>query len=397
MILSYSLYTEVAMAERRIHVWVQRFSDRPHLVLQWFDPDTGKRKSKSAETADPEKAEDVREKLQYELRQGKYQEPSTLTWKAVRERYEAEQLPGCRPRTRELMRTVLDHFESICNPRKLQGINERMISLFASGLRQRKGRSTAHMAPYTVKVYLAFLHGVLSWAVEQKVLHECPKFPSIKVTKKKPQPVPAESFESLLAKAPDQQMRAFLLCGWLAGLRLNEAFELERESTDHAPWVDFDRKRIWLPGAFTKGTEDAWLPLDGALAEALLLLPRQPGRKVFRFQAKDGRLIGFRAVSQRVCALARRAGVRLTMKSLRKGFGCYYANRVSAHVLQKLMRHANIRTTLEYYANFDPAVEEAVFARTSDPRLCNANCNDPGLHNGEETIPGDAKDCGETH
>jgi hypothetical protein len=36
------------------------------------------------------------------------------------------------------------------------------------------------------------------------------------------------------------------------------------------------------------------------------------------------------------------------------------SGKVSAHVLQKLMRHANIKTTMDYYANVDAAVEEAV-------------------------------------
>ena len=46
--------------EKRITVWVQRFKDRPHLVLQWLNPDTGKRKSRSAGTADEKEAEDAR-------------------------------------------------------------------------------------------------------------------------------------------------------------------------------------------------------------------------------------------------------------------------------------------------------------------------------------------------
>jgi hypothetical protein len=48
------------------------------------------------------------------------------------------------------------------------------------------------------------------------------------------------------------------------------------------------------------------------------------------------------------------------MHSLRKGFGCRYASHVPAQVLQKLMRHANIKTTMDYYANVDAAVEAAV-------------------------------------
>ena len=40
--------------------------------------------------------------------------------------------------------------------------------------------------------------------------------------------------------------------------------------------------------------------------------------------------------------------------------GCRYAARVPAQVLQKLMRHSNIAITMDYYANVDEAVEEAV-------------------------------------
>ena len=27
------------MSDKRVTVWVQRFKDRPHLMLQWIDPD----------------------------------------------------------------------------------------------------------------------------------------------------------------------------------------------------------------------------------------------------------------------------------------------------------------------------------------------------------------------
>jgi integrase len=95
--------------------------------------------------------------------------------------------------------------------------------------------------------------------------------------------------------------------------------------------------------------------LDPILKEALQALPRK-GEKVFQFTAKDGHELDIKSISGRVVKLARRVGVRLTMHSLRKGFGCRYA----AHVLQRLMRHGDIGTTMTYYANIDAAVEEAV-------------------------------------
>src|SRR5205085_4665681 len=76
---------EKTMSEKRINVWVQRFKDRPTLMLQWIDPETGRRKSKSAETADPGEAEQARADHEYELNHGKYQEVSKLEWDRVRE------------------------------------------------------------------------------------------------------------------------------------------------------------------------------------------------------------------------------------------------------------------------------------------------------------------------
>jgi hypothetical protein len=66
------------------------------------------------------------------------------------------------------------------------------------------------------------------------------------------------------------------------------------------------------------------------------------------------------AVSNCISALARQAGVRLTMKTLRASFGCRYAGKVPAQVLQRLMRHASIKTTMDFYANVDDAVMQAV-------------------------------------
>jgi integrase len=212
---------------------------------------------------------------------------------------------------------------------------------------------------------MSSLHTALGWAVKQKMLPACPEFPSVKVPRKKPQPIPLESFEKLVDKAPDQNMRAFLLTGWLAGLRLSEALRLEWAPAEEAPYLDLDRSRIILPAQFAKAVEDQWVPLDATLREVLKDLPRQ-GPKVFRFVKRKTRLpLTLNGVSQRVIRLAKLAGVRLTMHSLRKGFGCYYAVKVSAQVLQKLMRHGDIKTTMTYYANVDDAVEAAVIQRNT--------------------------------
>jgi integrase len=348
------------MPEKRVVVWVQRFKDRAHLMLQWIDPDTGKRKSQSAGTADEKKAEQARADLEADLNHGRYQETSRMTWAVFRELFEREYVADKRKNTRASYEDTLDLFERLCHPGRLRSITERTLSQFVAGMREAHlPGGKIGMAPSTIRVRLQYLRSAVRWAVSQKMLPECPRFPSVKVPKKRPQPVAVEAFERMLDKAPDEMMRAYLLTGWLAGLRLSEAYELEWEPTEKAPYLDLARDRIVLPAEFAKSVEDQWVPIDPELRLVLEALPRE-GAKVFRFVRKDGQPITACTLSWRVIDLARAAGVKLTMHTLRKGFGCRYAGKVPAQVLQRLMRHSDIKTTMGYYANVDDAVMEAV-------------------------------------
>jgi integrase len=126
--------------------------------------------------------------------------------------------------------------------------------------------------------------------------------------------------------------------------------------------------------------------LDPELRRVLLALPRQ-GRKVFRFISRQTKgPLSQEALCCRISALAKAAGVKLTMKTLRKGFGCRYAGKVPAQVLQKLMRHSNIAITMDYYANVDAAVEEAVLG----PRR-NTSRNTPAKEDGPRATADDAR------
>jgi integrase len=348
--------------EKRIVVWVQQLKGR-NFALQWHDPFTNKRRSKSAETTIRAVAEMKRTELEYELNHGLHQEASRMSWERFRELFEEQHISGCRKKTAIYYAETFNSFERLCSISTLKGITTRTMFAFAAALRQQKGRD-GKMAESTIKVRLAFLRAALRWAVKQKLIPECPDFPKIKPPKRKPQPVPVESFERLLDKAKDDHMRAFLLSGWLAGMRLNEACELEWEETDKAPYVDLARERIIFPAGFVKACEDQWVPLDRELREAMLALPRQ-SKRVFRHKKRPCHP---RMMQYLIRDLALQAGVKLTMRSLRRGFGCYWAARVPAQILQKLMRHASISLTMAYYANVDDAAMQAVLGRKPDIR-----------------------------
>ena len=90
------------MPERRVTVYVLAPKDRGTLQLQWVDPDTGARKTKSAGTADPAAAEQARADLEYELNHGRYQEASRMTWERFRELFEEEYVAGRRDNRKQL-------------------------------------------------------------------------------------------------------------------------------------------------------------------------------------------------------------------------------------------------------------------------------------------------------
>jgi hypothetical protein len=201
------------MPDKRVTVWVQHFKDRSTLVLQWLDPDTGRRKSKSAGTADPKEAEILRADLEADLNHGRHRETSRMSWERFRELFEQEFLPNRRPNTRRNYRVALDLFEKHCRPSTLRSISERTLSAFTAALWKQPGRGNPTMLASTIRVRVQFLQTVFAWAAGQKLIPECPKLPVVKVPKRKPQPVPSESFERLLTRCPT---RWFSWTSWLS-------------------------------------------------------------------------------------------------------------------------------------------------------------------------------------
>jgi integrase len=150
-------------------------------------------------------------------------------------------------------------------------------------------------------------------------------------------------------------------------LRLKEAYELRRRPSAEYPWLDLDNDRIILPAAFAKSDEDQWVPRHPIVREALLALPDE-GNRFFPFQSrKGGGPLSDAGVSQYVCLLAKRAGVRLSMHRLRKGFGCRIAQQLgkgNAPILHRLMRHSSMQLTMDFYANVDDSLHDAMHALT---------------------------------
>jgi integrase len=58
--------------------------------------------------------------------------------------------------------------------------------------------------------------------------------------------------------------------------------------------------------------------------------------------------------------MAKKAGLKISLHDLRRSFGSRYASAVPAPVLQRLTRHADIKTMLAFYTDVDDTLDEAI-------------------------------------
>ena len=153
--------------------------------------------------------------------------------------------------------------------------------------------------------------------------------------------------------------RRYLKGLWWSGLRLEESMILSW-SDDSDFSVDLSGKhprfRIWAEGQ--KSRSDEYLPMTPDFARLLLKTPEsERSGPVFTLCGKSGRPVQSDAVSRTVSAIGRAAGIVVdaeadqfaTAHDLRRSFGTRWSKQVKTPVLQKLMRHADIKTTMDFY------------------------------------------------
>ena len=355
---------------QKINVSIFRPNRGPFFKAKWTDPETGRPKEKSTKTKIRRDAERFAARLEKELRDGTYAEPSRTKWKDFRGRYETEAVPGLAEKTGNKIKTTFNAVERVINPTLLSQVNTNALSRLVKSLRD------AGRAETTIRTYLAYTHAALVWGFERRLIPIVPTMPKIKRVKKskmmKGRPISGEEYERLLAKTPKivGEDRApswqFLLRGlWLSGLRLDEALELWWDRDDRLS-LDFSGRfpMLQITAESEKGHQDRLLPITPEFAEFLDAIP-DDDRAGRVFQPKPARVHGDRlrldTVSSIICDIGESAGVMVhtcprtgkvkfaSAQDLRRSFGERWSIKVMPQVLMQLMRHESIETTNRYY------------------------------------------------
>ena len=173
----------------------------------------------------------------------------------------------------------------------------------------------------------------------------------------------------VIAPGAVESWRQCLTGLWLSGLRLEESLALSWDREDR-PHVVLTGKRpmLRIPGECQKNGKDQLCPITPDFAEQLLAIPEaERTGPVFRpllpsgsraNGAKAGRMISLIGEKAHIVVHTHPKTGKVKWASahdLRRSFGTRWAKRVTTAVLQKLMRHASIATTMGYYVDLDAA------------------------------------------
>lgn len=341
-----------------IAVKVHSYGPGRSLALVYFDPVSGRKKAKSSGTTDWREAERLAGELEKELQAGRYVSPSKITWADFRKRYETERLAILSASAQQATATGFNHLERVLNPDRLVKVTTPAMSRFIAQL-----RASQTMKESSIACYLRHIKAALRWASRQGLLVTVPTFDMPKSGEAKGRPITAEEFDRMLAAVPKVKRKnhatweRFLNGLWLSGLRLGEAVILSWDPD--APFaVDLSGRypAFRIEAKAQKARRDERLPMTPDFAEWLLQTPEDEriGR-VFKLP------MAIRRMGHGVCDIGQKAGVVVardldtgkvkfaSAHDLRRSFGTRWAKRVMPAVLQRLMRHANISTTMKYY------------------------------------------------
>jgi integrase len=350
-----------------IKVRVFKYPDRKNLVLRYDDPITGKPVTRSAGTADEGEAQRAAGVWEDELRGGRYVSPSKVTWTDFRKRYEAEHLASLTKMTRDSARFHLNQLEKHLNPDRLVKVTASALSTFQTKLRATGIRETS------IASSLRAVKAALSWGVSVGMLPAVPKIvmpKGAKGRKMKGGALVGEQFDRMVAAVPkvrpkdSAEWTRYLTGLWLSGLRLAESVALSWDAEAlFAVDLSGRRPRFRIRGGAQKSGQDELTPMTPDFATFLLRTPeRQRRGRVFRLNQDGGDIpLDVHHVGQIVTKIGKKArvvvnavdGKTASAHDLRRTFGSRWAKRVMPAVLRKLMRHANVQTTMQFYVDLD--------------------------------------------
>jgi integrase len=293
--------------------------------------------------------------------------PNKITWPDFKARYLGEHVASLAPKSVNNVQWAFNCIDRHLNPDKLCKVNAAALSTLQAKLRATGIKETS------IASVLRTVRAAMGWAESVGLLNDVPKIVMPKRARGKGMkggPLLGEQFDRLLMAVPkirpkdSEEWARFLEGVLLSGLRLGEAVELSWDSSASFS-LDLTGRhpRFRIKGEAQKSGKDQLLPMVPEAGEFFLVFsPERRHGRVFRLNsARTGKPLPAEYVGKVVVAIGEAARVLVdptdgkyaSCHDLRRTFGSKWARRVMPAVLQRLMRHESINTTMRYYIDLD--------------------------------------------
>ncbi len=347
---------------------------RKYLYLRYTDPIDGKIHEKSARTTSMRAAQRAAGEWLAELNSTGLASSGLVRWEQFREDFRENYLNHYSDSYSTNVDGSLNVIEDLMNPDTLTRITEKWLSRFHSLAKKRD------VSAYTVRKYFQHLQTALKWAKEQGLIKSVPVFPKqAKQTQRgaklmKGRPITGEEFDRMLEAVPKtiktpeavESLQHLLRGLWLSGLRLGEALSLTWDQWADGIRVNVDEDNdicLMIDGDNQKNRQALTYPVVDDFAD-FLLKTRKDDRRGFVFNATGSNAKVSRrvdTVSTWLVDIGKAAKIKVDEKDgsdkfasahdIRRAFGTRWAKIVPASLLQQLMRHSSIETTMSFYVN----------------------------------------------
>lgn len=339
-----------------IRVLVRNKGPARDMLLYYVDPLTGREVSKTAGTRDKGTAERAAALWEQEL--SEYRGEANDGWQFFRDRFRDEHLAALSKAAQASYSTALNHYQRLMAPVRLADVTTASTSVFQAKLMGEKSRPLS-----SIGNYLTHLRSAFNWARHVGMMREAPSIKLPRQTKRlflRGKPLTEIEYRAMLmvcdereaAKAgTGQPWRRLLELLWLSGLRLSEAMRLSWASPPIVADLDATPyPQLLFYGEGQKSRQDEAVPMTPDLAEWLGQTP--PAARIGPVVPLPLELR--RNVSERIGEITKAAGrvvdgTKRPAHDFRRAFGQRWAQKVMPATLQKLMRHADISTTLRFY------------------------------------------------
>ena len=283
-----------------------------------------------------------------------------LSWEQFRDRFMLEKLASLSRRGKLAYQTALNQFEKHTDYKAPGELTASDISRVTTVWR------AAGIADTTVAQYLRHVKAALRWAQRLGLINQVPHIEMPRIIRSrlaKGRPITAVEYKRILVAARswfpgdavrNRQLRRCIKGLWNSGLRLTEFFDL---SWDEPP-VLLDLHggkypRIIWHAAGHKARRDEITPIAPEFHRQLKLLALSGSTgKVFTppCQIRDFSSL-FKKVAKKAKVFV--GSTYAGPHDFRRSFATRLAPRVRPVTLRAIMRHADIRTTLQYYVELD--------------------------------------------